>query len=358
MTRALAAAALLAASPAWAVYQCGDTQDTCPCGMNNPYPCCDNGGNCTWYAWHSACCNWGVGLPGWGNANQWAAHAKANANYEVKSYAVVNAISCRDVGTYGHVAYVTGLSGSNVSVREQNCWGNYGVRSASYAASYFTGGYIVRTGQVQCRPGDSQTQSCGNCGTQSRGCGDDGQWGAWSACTDEGACHPGDVEETSCGDCGTQRRTCTSSCQWSDFSACEGPSPEGDAGVCDTGQAGACGRGALTCVGGNLTCEVTTTPSDETCDGVDNDCDGEVDEADACAPDAGVTDAGVTETVRPDEPSASASASSRPMLEGGCVGCGAAPGSALLASSLLLRLRRRQRGAGPAVRRRESPGRA
>jgi hypothetical protein len=60
--------------------QCGDQIDDCPCGMPNPYPCCDNDcddpldwtdvcdGNCCWWAWDQACCNWGVGLPGWGSA--------------------------------------------------------------------------------------------------------------------------------------------------------------------------------------------------------------------------------------------------------------------------------------------------
>ena len=60
------------------VYSCGGTNDDCICGMNNPYPCCDNGGNCTWWAWHAACCNWGVGCPGWGNAHSWLGNAQAS----------------------------------------------------------------------------------------------------------------------------------------------------------------------------------------------------------------------------------------------------------------------------------------
>jgi hypothetical protein len=41
----------------------------------NPYPC-DNGGNCTWWAWYMAQSNWGVNLPAWGNAKDWATNAK------------------------------------------------------------------------------------------------------------------------------------------------------------------------------------------------------------------------------------------------------------------------------------------
>ena len=40
-------------------YQCGDQTDDCQCNANNPFPCCDNGGNCTWWAWEDACCTWG-----------------------------------------------------------------------------------------------------------------------------------------------------------------------------------------------------------------------------------------------------------------------------------------------------------
>ena len=157
MRRLALAVALISATPALAVYQCGDTQDTCPCGANNPYPCCDNGGNCTWYAWDNACCSMNVGLPSWGNAKQWTGNAQANASYAVRSAPVTNAVSCRDIGTYGHVAYVSTLNGGgSITVKEQNCWGSYGASTTNYASSYFTGGFITRTGQVECNPGDSQ----------------------------------------------------------------------------------------------------------------------------------------------------------------------------------------------------------
>ena len=52
--RTVALACVLFAAPARAVYQCGDQVDSCQCGAPNPYPCCDNGGNCTWMAWENA----------------------------------------------------------------------------------------------------------------------------------------------------------------------------------------------------------------------------------------------------------------------------------------------------------------
>jgi hypothetical protein len=281
--RALALAVVLAAANAYAVYQCGDQVDSCQCNAPNPYPCCDNGGNCTWMAWENACCHWGVGLPGWGNANQWVGNAQANASYAVQSSPVVGAVSCRTLGTYGHVAYVVGLNGGGgVHVSEENCFGNYGADYSNYSSGFFQG-FITRTGQIQCAPGDSQSQGCGNCGTQSRGCGADGKWGGWSACSAQGECAAGDTDTQACGDCGTHSRSCDSSCHWSALSPiCDVPNMSADAGVCDTGLKGVCGPGHLKCVEGGLGCHSDVGPTEETCDGVDNDCDGEIDEGDAC----------------------------------------------------------------------------
>ncbi|MBN2723337.1 MAG: CHAP domain-containing protein [Deltaproteobacteria bacterium] len=133
-----------------AVYSCGGVEDTCPCGASNPYPCCDNGGNCTWYAWHSACCNWEMALPGWGNANTWAQYAQANANYEVLDYPVVGSIAARTLGTYGHVAFVIDVSGTQITVEEENCCSTCaaGVRTWTYDSSYFDAGFIIPLGGV------------------------------------------------------------------------------------------------------------------------------------------------------------------------------------------------------------------
>jgi len=149
-TMFLAIFLILGAAPAAAVYECGGVEDTCTCGANNPYPCCDNDGNCTWYAWHSACCHWDLALPGWGNAKTWAQYAAANANYEVLPDPVVGAIACRTQGTYGHVAFVIEVQGANIVVEEENCCSTCagGMRTHTYAASYFDGGFIVPLGGI------------------------------------------------------------------------------------------------------------------------------------------------------------------------------------------------------------------
>ena len=269
---------LLAASEARAVYQCGDQKDDCQCGANNPYPCCDNGGNCTWWSWEAACCHWAVGLPGWGNANQWAGNAKLHPDYDVLSSPVVGSIACRVSGTYGHVAWVTAVNGSTITVTEENCCSgcNYGLRSWTYQASYFDGGFIVRKAQCACTSGQTQTEACGQCGTRSRSCGGC-SWNSWGDCTGQGPCASGQTDEQSCGDCGKHSRTCTGDCQWGDFGACSGPDPNGGQEACDTGQKGECAAGLKKCVDGNLQCQPQKQPVDETCDMLDNDCDGVVD---------------------------------------------------------------------------------
>ena len=282
---AVVALVLLSLLPAeaGAVYECGGQQDTCQCGASNPYPCCDNGGNCTWWAWHSACCNWSYGLPGWGNANTWAGNANAHPDFQVVGNPVVGSIAARNAGTYGHVAWVTDVNGGTIIVTEENCCTgcNWGMRSWTYNASYFDAGFIVPVSQCQCSNGDTQDQGCGNCGQRSRSCGGDCMWGAWSSCSGEGACSDGQTETTDCGDCGQQSRSCGGDCQWSGWSACEGDDPGGGTLACDSGLPGACADGIERCLAGTLTCEPNAAGAAEICDGVDNDCDGSIDEG-AC----------------------------------------------------------------------------
>jgi surface antigen len=220
LVAALALLLLGASREALAVSSCGDQSNSCSCGKSNPYPCCSNGGNCTWWAWEAACCNWKVGLPGWGNANQWAGNAKANASYEVKTSAVVGSIGVRVSGTYGHVVYVTAVSGSTITVTEMSCGGFYGMRSHSYASSYFDGGFIVKKSACACTPGKTSTASCGNCGTKTRTCGTDCQWGSYGSCSGEGSCTAKATQSQTCNGTGTRTRTCSSSCAWGSWGAC------------------------------------------------------------------------------------------------------------------------------------------
>ncbi len=126
-------------APTRKVYSCGGEVDTCPCGASNPFPCCSYG-NCTWYAWHRACCDWGLNIPPRGNANTWAASFNADPNYEVTSDPRVGDVACSGSGTWGHVAFVTAVSGNTITVMEQNC--DYSAtRSWTYNKSYFTHGY-------------------------------------------------------------------------------------------------------------------------------------------------------------------------------------------------------------------------
>lgn len=127
-------------------------------------------------------------------------------SYQVKSSPVVHRIAVRVSGSYGHVAWVTTDSGSTITVTEMNCWGNYGMRTQTYAASFFDGGFIVRAGQCACTIGQTQSQSCGPCGTQSRTCNSSCQRGAWSTCCGGGSCAPGQSETQDCGNCGKKNK--------------------------------------------------------------------------------------------------------------------------------------------------------
>ena len=175
VTLSLMLAAQVATTPdAFAVGQCGNQKDTCKCGKSNPYPCCDNGSNCTWWAWNEACCNWGIGLPGWGNANTWASYAKQNSNFVVQGSPVVGSIATSTKGTYGHVAWVIGVGNGTVTVREMNCCGTcaYGMIQRTHATSYFNSGFIIPKpkgpvcGNGSCEGGENCAgcpQDCGGC---------------------------------------------------------------------------------------------------------------------------------------------------------------------------------------------------
>jgi surface antigen len=136
------------------------------CGFNNPYPCCDNGGNCTYWAWHQACNNWfSNGMTENGNANTWADRARQKG-FPVKPDPSPGTIGVNINGTYGHVAWVEKVEGDYVTVSEMNCCSNCsncnnaycisctnctycgdsycksGFREKKYLKTFFNGGYI------------------------------------------------------------------------------------------------------------------------------------------------------------------------------------------------------------------------
>ncbi len=335
-------------SSAGAVSQCGPDTDSCKCGMNDPYPCCDNGGNCTWWAWEKACCNWSVGLPGWGNANQWSGNAKAHPNYQVLAKPVVGSVATRVSGSYGHVAWVTAVNGSKITVTQQNCWGGWGHETATFDASYFDGGFVVPKSQCECTPGSDQTDSCGDCGEKKRTCNSSCQWGSWGSCGGQGVCTPGDVQEKACGECGHHSHKCKADCSWGDFDTCDGLDPDATT-ECDTGALGACAVGSEQCVDGGIECVPTVEPSDEICDGIDNDCNGWIDDGKTC----GLSDAGTPSSPKPapdPQDTSSAQTTKTSKMEGGCALVPRAPGSSsgelILSCALLFGLlgRRRRRG--------------
>ncbi|HVU03705.1 MAG TPA: hypothetical protein VHE30_18225 [Polyangiaceae bacterium] len=120
----------------------------------------------------------------------------------------------------------------------------------------------------ECSPGQTDTVSCGNCGTSTRTCDANGVWGQYSACSGEGACSPGSVtscnggtqacdascqygpclecqpgrtDTIQCATCQTQTRTCDSNGRWGAYGECV------DSGACRPGDTRSCAGGQQTC---------------------------------------------------------------------------------------------------------------
>ncbi len=262
------------AAPAYAV-SCGGVSDSCQCGMNNPYPCCNNGNgkssNCTWGAWHMACCGWGKGLPGWSHAKFWAGNANSHPDYEVHGSPQVNSIGCRDSGTYGHVAWVTKVNGGSITVHEQSCcegaacWPGCsycinGFADSGYQASYYSGGFITKKGGAGPYCGDGSCNNGENCNSCDKDCG---------KCCGNGKCDNGENCSSCSKDCGN----------------CCGN------GKCDNGEnCGSCSKDCGDCCG-NGKCD-----NGENCSSCSQDCgnccpNGKCDFGEDCAscePDCGI----------------------------------------------------------------------
>ncbi|MFH2008919.1 MAG: CHAP domain-containing protein [bacterium] len=255
----LCAALILAPRPALAVYECGGVQDTCQCGVNNFCICCDwsgQSGNCVWYAWHMACCNWGVGLEWCTNADTWDGYA-TNYGYTLLTepcehtifVCEANTSQCGS-GSVGHVGWVTSVyADGSIDVEEQGCYSFDGVQTRHFAAQNAspTMHYIYEPGvtscsQCECNPGDVETRGCPNCGTESRTCGGNCAWGSWGSCQGQGVCEAG--TQQGCGSCGGTQ-SCESSCQWGacvetcpDAAVSPDAAPAGDGGVIPTPDGG------------------------------------------------------------------------------------------------------------------------
>ncbi|MBI5486514.1 MAG: hypothetical protein HY905_04205 [Deltaproteobacteria bacterium] len=121
----------------------------------------------------------------------------------------------------------------------------------------------------ECCRGETRSQGCGFCGTQTRSCGATCAWGVWGTCTGSGVCAAGGTETRACTCGGTESRTCGSGCTWGAWSGCA-------AGACTPAATQACTTSCGTT--GSQTCSATCswgacTPPAEVCNGADDDCD-------------------------------------------------------------------------------------
>ena len=98
----------------------------------NPFYQSGYGGQCTAFAWGRAKEKVGISLPFRGHAVTWW-NGAANAGFQRGSSPRANSLAIWSYGTYGHVAYVERVDGSNVIFNEAN-W-------STYKATNWGGGY-------------------------------------------------------------------------------------------------------------------------------------------------------------------------------------------------------------------------
>ena len=77
-------------------------------------------GQCTWYCWARANQLFGVSMPT-RNAKYWYELAK-NMGFKVGNTPSKNSIMVQTSSTFGHVAYVEGWDGENITLSEANVW--------------------------------------------------------------------------------------------------------------------------------------------------------------------------------------------------------------------------------------------
>ncbi|MBQ7579763.1 MAG: RICIN domain-containing protein [Clostridia bacterium] len=121
-------------------------------GATNPYNYyakddSGNWANCTWWAWQLAYDNTGVALPAWGNAGTWYNSAR-NAGYSCGTTPAVNSIAVKSSGTYGHVQFVTAVSGSQIYVKEGGYRGTSNGYHEGWTSTSGVIGYIYLAGST------------------------------------------------------------------------------------------------------------------------------------------------------------------------------------------------------------------
>ena len=136
------------------------------------------------------------------------------------------------------------------TTQSQSC-GNCGTQSRTCQANNQWGDWSDCTGQGTCIPTTTESQSCGLGGTQSRACSSSCEWNSWGLCIGQGMCNQGETQSQSCGNCGTQTRDCQSDNQWSFWSSCTGE------GACTQGeqQSQSCGLGGTQSRACSSSCE-------------------------------------------------------------------------------------------------------
>jgi len=124
----------------------GESHD-CGCAAATICWCCDEDGNfgescgnCVWWAWHEACCNWDVALEWCTDARTWDEYARDNG-YDVGTAPEVESIFVRDAGTWGHVGWLTEVyPDGGFDTTEMNCGGpcdvNVEHREAGFADAF------------------------------------------------------------------------------------------------------------------------------------------------------------------------------------------------------------------------------